>query len=150
MDEKYEQEQVIRHFVQGNNVFVSHPTGSGKSLCYSLLLGAFDEKYEQEQVIRHFVQGNNVFVSHPTGSGKSLCYSLLLGAFDEMHRSQEWSIVIVVSPLVALMKDQVRAITERNVKSVFVGDVDDEVEVCEGKYLLVFISLESLLMDPMW
>ena len=109
-----------------------------------------DEKYEQEQVIRHFVQGNNVFVSHPIGSGKSLCYSLLLGVFDEMRYSQEWSIVIVVSPLVALMKDQVRAITERNVQSVFVGDVDDEEEVCEGKYLLVFISLESLLMDPTW
>jgi len=49
--------------------------------------------------------------------------------FDEMCRSQEWLIVIVVSPLVALMKDQGRAITARNVQPVFVGDADDEEKV---------------------
>jgi len=48
-----------------------------------------------------------------------------------MHHSQERLIVIVVSPLVALMKDQVRAITGRNVQPVFVGDADDEEEVCK-------------------
>ena len=37
-----------------------------------------------------------------------------------------------------------------NVQSVFVGDADDKEEVCEGKYQLVFTSLESLLMDPTW
>ena len=58
-----------------------------------------------------------------------LCYSLLLGVFDEMCHSQEWLIVIVVSPLVALMKDQGRAITARNVQPVFVGDADDEEKV---------------------
>ena len=60
--------------------------------------------------------------------------------FDEMCRSKERSIVIVVSPLVALMKDQVRAMTERNAQSVFIGDADDEDE---GKYQLVFMSPEA-------
>ena len=113
-------------------------------------MGYSELRPKQEQVIRHFVRGNDVFVSLPTGSRKSLCYSLLPGVFDEMRRSKERSIVIVVSPLVALMKDQVRAMTERNVQSVFVGDADDEDEVCEGKYQLVFMSPESLLTDPTW
>ena len=89
--------------------------------------------------------GNNVFVSLPTGSRKLLCYSLLLGVFDEMCCSQELLIVIVVNPLVALMKDQGRAITARNVQLVFVGDADDEEKV----WGQVSVSPESLLTDPM-
>ena len=106
----------------------------------------------QEQAVSHFVRGNDVFVSLPTGSGKSLCYCLLPGVFDEIHHSKG-SIVIVVSPLVALMKDQVRCMTERDVRAVFVGDADDDSsvdEICEGKYQLVFMSPESLLTDPKW
>ena len=43
----------------------------------------------------------------PTGYGKSLCYGCLPGAFDRLRRSKAKSIVVVISPLVALMKDQV-------------------------------------------
>ena len=68
----------------------------------------------QEQVIRHFLHGSDVFVSLPTGSRNSLCYCLLPGVFDEMHRSKGL-IVIIGSPLIALMKDQVRAMKEREV-----------------------------------
>ena len=48
------------------------------------------------------------------------------------------SIVIVVSPLVALMKDQVRQMAQRNVRAVYIGDVDNgtESEVCAGRFQL--------------
>jgi len=59
-----------------------------------------------------------------------------------MHRSKEQSIVIVAS----LIKNQVRAMTERNVQPVFVGEADDK----EVKYQLVFTSSESLLTDLTW
>ena len=53
-----------------------------------------------------FLEGNNVFVALPTGYGKSLYYGCLPVAFDS-PRSEVKSIVIVISPLVAL-KDQVK------------------------------------------
>ena len=61
------------------------------------------------EAIRTFMQGEDVFVSLPTGYGKSLIhvYSVLPYAYDELLGC-EGSIVIVVSPLLSLMKDQVK------------------------------------------
>ena len=56
----------------------------------------------QEQVISHIVQGNNTFVIMPTGGGKSLCYQL--------PALMQEGTAIIVSPLIALMKNQVDAI----------------------------------------
>jgi ATP-dependent DNA helicase RecQ len=56
----------------------------------------------QEQVVRHIVQGNNTFVIMPTGGGKSLCYQL--------PALMKEGTAIIVSPLIALMKNQVDAI----------------------------------------
>ena len=70
-------------------------------------------KDKQREVILSFVRGHDVFVSLPTGSGKSLCYSCLLWTFDYL-KGDEWRaarlIVVVVSSLIALMKDQVAAL----------------------------------------
>ena len=95
-----------------------------------------------------------MFVSLPTGSGKSLCYCLLPRAFDFLWQrtALRESIVIVVSPLISLMQDQVRAMIERNVTAVYIGGADDilEAEICAGNYQLVYCSPESLLTDNRW
>ena len=73
----------------------------------------------------NFVRRTDVFLSLPTGSGKSNCYSLLPGVLDEVRRLPNVFVAIVVSPLVALMRDQVIAMTERNVHAVYIGDAGD-------------------------
>lgn len=59
-------------------------------------------KGEQEKIITHLIEGNNAFVLMPTGGGKSMCYQLPALLMP--------GTAIVVSPLIALMKNQVDAI----------------------------------------
>jgi ATP-dependent DNA helicase RecQ len=59
-------------------------------------------KADQERIIMHLVDGNNAFVLMPTGGGKSMCYQLPALVMD--------GTAIVISPLIALMKNQVDAI----------------------------------------
>ena len=68
----------------------------------SLALGYPQLRSKQYDAVKSFLEGNDVFVVLPTGSGKSLCYSLLPLAFNTLL-GRESSIVIVISPLKALM-----------------------------------------------
>ena len=71
--------------------------------------GGWVIKSEQLQIVEAFVTGHDVFGVLPTGYGKSLCYACLPAVFDHLlEKPNGFSIVLVVSSLVALMKDQVR------------------------------------------
>ena len=103
----------------------------------------------QSLVLHEFLSGKDVFVSLPTGSGKSLCYWVLPGAFDVLRKTRE-SIVLIVSPLIALMKDQVTNLKAKGVEAVYVGERCDMNRVYEGRYPIIFISPEALLTDSKW
>ena len=89
-------------------------------------MGYAELRPKQEAAV---IGGEDVFVSLPTGSGKSLCYSLLPLVFDKLRNVDGKSVVVVVSPLIALMKDQVRAASERNVRAVYAGEADDVIDL---------------------
>ena len=113
-------------------------------------LGYKELRPQQELTVQSFVSCNDVFISLPTGSGKSLCFWILPGVFDELRNTLGSSIVIVVSPLVALMKDQVKALCERGARAVYIGDAEGLEEICSGEKQLIYMSPESLLTDLDW
>jgi len=63
----------------------------------------------QQEVVRHLMQGQSAAAIFPTGSGKSLCFQLPALMLD--------GLTLVVSPLIALMKDQIDALTARGIKA---------------------------------
>ncbi|MCG8623522.1 MAG: DEAD/DEAH box helicase [Proteobacteria bacterium] len=125
----------------------------------ALEMGYSSIRDKQKEAILGFLSGRDVFVSLPTGSGKSLCYSILPKVFDRVRKTSG-SIVIVVSPLVSLMKDQVHSLETKGIKSVFVtkdtakdSESDDssfEQQLYEGSFQVVFFSPEALLCNDTW
>ena len=100
-------------------------------------------KPERRTSIFQFDSGSDVFVSLPTGYGKSLCYTLLPPVFNLLRGVKEKSIVLVVSPLLALMKDQVASISEKGLSAVFISDKDStsptvKREMKYGNFQVVF------------
>ena len=67
-------------------------------------------KEEEVVAVKAILEGKDIFVVLPTGYGKSLCYMALPFLFDTMG-SEEGSIIIVVTPLTAIIKDQVKIIS---------------------------------------
>ncbi len=91
----------------------------------------------------------NVFVSLPTGFG--MCYILLPNLFDVLRGDDTCgnSIILVVSPLIALMKDQAGTIQTLGIRATHVSDKESMTAAVrqgieKGDYQIVFISPEAL------
>ncbi len=110
----------------------------------------FDKfKGDQEAIIRNLLAGNNVFVLMPTGGGKSLCYQLPSLIMD--------GTAIVISPLIALMKNQVDVINGMNdtdgvahyLNSSLNKSAIDKVksDIVNGITKLLYVAPESLTKE---
>ena len=115
-------------------------------------LGYSKLKPTQQGVVEKFVSGRDVFVCLPTGSEKSLCYAMLLAVFDSLRQLTDKSLVIVVSPLIALIKDQVETFTLKGLSCFYANSSDQEAKhsVLAGECKLLYISAETLLTDCQW
>ena len=110
-------------------------------------LGYHDLREQQRDAIITFLEGNDVSVSLPTGYGKSLCYGCLPVAFGSL-RSDSKSIVIVISPLVALVKDQVKNFESKGLAAGYVPEGSShemKLGVLSGAFQLVFFSPDAIL-----
>ena len=99
---------------------------------------------QQGQIVEHVVHGGDALVLMPTGGGKSLCYQI-----PALIRH---GVGIAVSPLIALMQDQVDALAEVGVRAAFLNSTQsfDEIlavekKMREGELDLVYIAPERLL-----
>ena len=106
-------------------------------------------KGEQEQIIRSLLDGNDTFVLLPTGGGKSLCYQLPSLVME--------GVAIVISPLIALMKNQVDAMRHYGeedgvahfLNSSLNKSAIDQVksDILAGKTKLLYVAPESLTKE---
>ena len=106
-------------------------------------------KGNQEAVIRNVLEGNDTFVLMPTGGGKSLCYQLPALLMD--------GVAIVISPLIALMKNQVDAMRTFSAESGIAHFLNSSLnktavaqvraDVLAGKTKLLYFAPESLTKE---
>jgi len=101
---------------------------------------------DQAVIIDHIIGGGDALVIMPTGSGKSLCYQI-----PAMLRP---GVGIVVSPLIALMADQVAALTMNGVKAAFINSTLSAAEAAQleqgmrnGEFDLIYVAPERLCTD---
>lgn len=100
----------------------------------------------QEEIIRAALSSRDVLAVLPTGAGKSLCFQL-----PALLRP---GLTVVVSPLIALMKDQVDALREAGVEATLLNssvEADESREriagLFRGRYRLLYVAPERLVMD---
>lgn len=97
----------------------------------------------QEDIVRAVLAGRNTLAIMPTGGGKSLCFQLPALCHD--------GVTVVISPLIALMRDQVRALRQAGVEAgaLTSGNTDEETEEVfaaleEGRLKLLYMAPERL------
>ena len=100
----------------------------------------------QEQIINQILADEDVLVIMPTGGGKSLCFQL-----PALLKS---GLMIVVSPLIALMQDQVQALQDNGIGATFMNSTIGIAEsrlreqaILQGKIKLLYVAPEKLLTD---
>ncbi|SNX29355.1 ATP-dependent DNA helicase RecQ [Polynucleobacter meluiroseus] len=100
----------------------------------------------QESIVKHVEAGGDALVLMPTGAGKSLCYQI-----PSLVRR---GVGVVVSPLIALMQDQVDALTQLGVKASFLNSSLDAAtaqkitsQLLAGELDLIYVAPERL-MNP--
>lgn len=101
-------------------------------------------RHQQAAIVDHVIQGQDCLVLMPTGGGKSLCYQI-----PAMVRA---GVGIVVSPLIALMQDQVDALLQLGVRAAFLNSSLDgttaykiEQQLLNGTLDLLYVAPERLL-----
>ena len=100
----------------------------------------------QKEVVEDIVSGNDLCVVMPTGAGKSLCYQLPAMIKD--------SYTLIISPLIALMADQVAALQKRNIPAAFINSSisfaeqrDAMFRCANGEIKLLYVAPERLQTD---
>ncbi len=105
-----------------------------------------DFKGRQAEIIDHVINGGSGFVLMPTGGGKSLCYQIPSLCRD--------GVGVVISPLIALMQDQVEALKQLGIRAAAINSNIGAAEISaakkairNGELDLIYVAPERLLMD---
>lgn len=102
-------------------------------------------RHQQQAIVEHVIAGDDALVLMPTGGGKSLCYQIPALARE--------GLAIVVSPLIALMQDQVEALQQLGVNAAFLNSslsAEDNAritrQVVSGEIKILYVAPERLMV----
>nr|WSZ95140.1 DNA helicase RecQ [Streptomyces sp. NBC_00857] len=123
------------------------PPGASEALGVLRRVFGYDSfRGSQQEIIEHVVGGGDALVLMPTGGGKSLCYQI-----PSLVRK---GVGVVVSPLIALMQDQVDALRALGVRAGFLNSTQDlderrlvEAEFLAGELDLLYLAPERLRVE---
>ena len=88
----------------------------------ALLLGYPSLKPEQLEIVTEFVKRKDVFVVLPTGYRKTLCFGMLPLLYDLQRGTHSSAIVVVVTPLVAIMQSMVAEYKSRGIRTGYISN----------------------------
>lgn len=112
----------------------------------------FSFKAKQRDAINAIVEGADTFVVLPTGYGKTKIYAHLPEIFEMRDGVQ--ATVLVISPLQALMADQVNKLTALGINATVLGEIQLDNSIPEkvmcGQFSIVFCSPEAALTPGRW
>jgi len=94
----------------------------------------------QEEIIESAINGINTVILLPTGGGKSLCYQIPTLILD--------GVCIVISPLIALIQDQVNSLKEKNIKSIALTSQLSQEDIITAFDNLQFGDFKFLYLSP--
>jgi ATP-dependent DNA helicase RecQ len=104
---------------------------------------------QQEAIIQRALSGGHSLVLMPTGGGKSLCFQIPAIMLRERSDSADAVLTIVLSPLVALMKDQVDRLVDRGIDVTMINSLLDSGErntryqrIEDGHYAMIYVTPE--------
>ena len=104
------------------------------------IFGHPDFRGEQRQIVEHLAGGGDALVLMPTGGGKSLCYQL-----PALLRE---GCALVVSPLIALMQNQVEALRQLGVRAAYLNSTLDAAQAADVERQLLAGELDLLYVAP--
>ena len=124
-----------------------NPSATDPATILNEVFGYTDFRGHQAEVVDHVIGGGDALVLMPTGGGKSLCYQVPAIA---RHRAER-GVAVVVSPLIALMHDQVGALEEAGVHAAFLNSTLSfeetqkiEREMMGGRLVLLYAAPERV------
>ncbi|MFC1603075.1 DNA helicase RecQ [Pseudomonadota bacterium] len=110
--------------------------------------GYSEFRHNQADIIQALLDGQDALTLMPTGGGKSLCYQIPALVRDGLG--------VVISPLIALMQDQVNALTQLGIRAAFLNSTQDrfsqqqiEQALLDGELDLLYIAPERLMTERM-
>jgi len=97
-------------------------------------------RFQQAEIVHNLIEGHDALVLMPTGGGKSICYQV-----PSIVRN---GVGIVISPLIALMQDQVNALNTLGIRASFLNSTQNSDTRRDVEQLLIKGELDLLYVSP--